>query len=148
MTNGELKELAKKVLADAHSMSLGTVDEGGVWVSEVVFISDEGFNVYWSSMPSARHSKAIEKNSAVACAITASFETKKERALQMAGTVEKVEGTLLEYEKKLQEKRGSGILETVGGILYGRAWYKLTPTKVELVHNELFGYKKQHINLD
>jgi len=144
----EIKKLALKVGEEGYLMSLGTVDDGGVWVADVIYIMDENFNLYWLSLPSARHSKAIEINSKVACAITTSWETDKERALQVEGFAEKVEGPLFEFEKKLAEKRGMKIPAVAGSDLEkGHSWYVLKQTKVELIHNEHFGYEKQIVDL-
>ncbi len=149
MDNDGLKELARKVLEDGYLMSLGTLDEGGVWVADVIYVHDERFNLYWVSMPGTRHSRAIEGNSRVACAVTASHETNKERALQIEGVVEKVEGPLFECEKKLEAKRGLPVPRAAGEILEkGHVWYVLKPTKVELMHSEPFGYEKKSIPLE
>jgi len=148
MNKDEIKNLAIKVLEDGYLMSLGTVDDGGVWVADVIYIYDENLNLYWLSFPRARHSKAIESNKKVACTITTSWETGQERALQIEGVAEKVEGPLFEYEKKLASKRGMQIPEVAGKVLEdGHSWYVLRPTKVELIHNEPFGYKKQIVDL-
>lgn len=149
MDNDELKNLAQKVLADAYVMSLGTVDENGVWVADLIYLSDENFNLYWISMPEARHSRAIEKNRKVACTITAGWATNKERALQIEGEAEKIDGPLFEYEKKSEEKRGLDIPKAPGEILgKGHIWYKLKPTKIELLHSEPFGYERKSVHLD
>lgn len=50
-----------EVLEQTYLMSLGIQDDGGVWVSDVIFIYDENLNIYWMSDPEARHSRAIIK---------------------------------------------------------------------------------------
>jgi uncharacterized protein YhbP (UPF0306 family) len=148
MGNDELKNLALKVLEDGYVMSLGTLDDGGVWVADVIYVHDENFNLYWLSLPNVRHSQAIEKNKKVACTVTASWTTDKERALQIEGVGEKIEGTLFEFEQKLEIKRGMDVPKVAGEVLEdGHSWYKLTPTKIELLHSEHFGYKKQILDL-
>ncbi|HEY4516009.1 MAG TPA: pyridoxamine 5'-phosphate oxidase family protein [Candidatus Paceibacterota bacterium] len=148
MNKEGIRNLAEKVLEDGYVMSLGTVDEGGVWVADVIYIKDDKFNLYWISLPNTRHSKAIEKNNKVACTITASRKTHDERALQIEGVVEKIEGSLFEYEKKLEEKRGLKIPERAGEILEkGQSWYVLKPTKIEVIHSKSFGYKKETVEL-
>lgn len=148
LNNQEIKDLARKVLEDGYLMSLGTVDEGGVWVADVIYIHDENFNLYWLSFPHHRHSKAIEGSPKVACAITTSWETGNERALQIEGVAEKIDGPLFEYEKKLASKRGMMIPSVAGRVLEdGHSWYVLKPTKIELIHNKPFGYKKQNVEL-
>ncbi len=149
MDNDGLKELARKVLEDGYLMSLGTADEGGVWVADVIYVHDEQFNLYWVSMPGTRHSRAIEGNNRVACAVTASQEVGKERALQISGVAEKVDGPLFELEKKHRTKRRMQTPTRPGEILEdGEVWYVLKPTKVELMHSEPFGYEKKSIPLE
>lgn len=148
MNTDELKKLARKVLDDAHVMSIGTIDENGVWVSDVVYVPDDNFNLYWISFPHVRHSQAITKNNKVACTVTASWKTNQERALQIEGIAEKIDGPLFEYEKKLEAKSGKKIPERPGEILEaGHTWYVLRPTKIELLHSEPFGYEKQTVSL-
>lgn len=148
MDNDELKKLAQEVLNDARLISLGTIDENGVWVADVIYVPDENLNLYWISMPQARHSQAIGGNSKVACSVTASHETNKERALQIEGVAEKIDGPLFEYEKKLEAKRGLPAPQAEGEILAkGHSWYVLKPTKIELIHSELFGYERKSVQL-
>ena len=51
----DIKRLIKEVLEKGYLMSLGTVDEGGVWVSDVIYVFDDEFNLYWISDPDTRH---------------------------------------------------------------------------------------------
>lgn len=148
MNTDELKKLAQEVLNDAHLISLGTTDAQGVWVADVIYVSDEDLNLYWISMPQARHSQAIERNGRVACSVTASHHTNKERALQIEGVAGKIDGPLFEYEKKLEAKRGLPAPQAAGEILAkGHSWYVLRPTRVELIHSELFGYERKSVQL-
>ena len=148
MDNKELRTLAIKVLEDSYVMSLGTIDEDGVWVSDVVYIHDENFNLYWISKLKTRHSQAIEKNKKVACTITASWKKNQERALQIEGTAIKGDKIPLEFEQRLEAKQDSEIPKTLGEILKdGNVWYVLKPTKVELIHSKPFGYEKKYIDL-
>jgi uncharacterized protein YhbP (UPF0306 family) len=147
MTNEELKGLAAKVLEDAYVMSLGTVDEGGVWVADVIHVHDEDLSLYWLSLPKARHSQAIEGNPKVACSVTAAWATDQERALQIEGVASRVEGNLPALEKRLDAKRGYADAEEGDALDGGHCWYVLRPTKVELIDSALFGFKKQAIEL-
>lgn len=147
MTNEELKGLAAKVLEDAYVMSLGTVDEGGVWVADVIQVHDEGLSLYWLSLPRARHSRAIEGNPKVACSVTADWTTGRERALQVEGIARKVEGNLPELERRIDAKRGYADTEEGDALEGGHSWYVLRPTKVELIDSRLFGFKKQAVEL-
>lgn len=140
--------MALKVLEDGYLMSLGTVDDGGVWVADLIYVHDDDFNLYWISFPQVRHSKAVGGNSRAACAVTAAHQTGKERALQMEGVIEEIQGPLFEYEKMLEAKRGLPVPQAAGEILdKGHVWYKFTPAKIELLHSEPFGYEKKPIPL-
>ncbi|MDO8593798.1 MAG: pyridoxamine 5'-phosphate oxidase family protein [bacterium] len=146
--NEELKNLVRAVIEDAYVMSLGTADKGGVWVADLIYVSDEDLNLYWISMPNARHSRAIEQNNKVACTITANSTTNKERALQIEGIVERINGPLFECEKKLEAKRGLPLPKAAGEILNkGHFWYVLKPKKLELIHSESFGYERQSVDM-
>ncbi len=148
MNTEELKNLTLKILEDTHVMSLGTVDNGGVWVADVTYIHDENFNLYWLSKPHVRHSKAIESNPKVACTITASWGKGKERALQIEGVAEKINESRFDLEQKMIVKEGLNMPKTPGEILKkGHVWYVLKPTKIELIHSEPFGFEKQILNI-
>ena len=62
----DIKKLIKEVLEKGYLMSLGTVDEGGVWVCDVIYIFDDDLNIYWMSKDFRRHSKAILINPGIA----------------------------------------------------------------------------------
>jgi nitroimidazol reductase NimA-like FMN-containing flavoprotein (pyridoxamine 5'-phosphate oxidase superfamily) len=142
----DLKVLALEVLKDGFLFSLATVDDGGVWVAPVTYIHDENLCLYWVSYPSTRHSKAIEQNSKVAGTVIATFEPKKERGLQMAGVAEVLDEPPVGYEQLIEKKSGNDELVRTGKLKEkGYVWYRFTPTLVELIHNEKFGYEKKGV---
>ena len=87
----EIKKLVEEILSKGYVMSLATLDDGGIWVSDVVYVFDRNFNIYWISQVSTRHSKAIEENSKIAATITTSVHGGKNEGLQIEGKAEKVE---------------------------------------------------------
>src|SRR3989344_1619917 len=87
-----IKELIKEVLEKGDLMSLGVTDDGGVWVFDVIYIFDEGLNLYWMSDPAVRHSKAIFKNPKVAGTITANLPKEHNLGIQFAGQAQKIDG--------------------------------------------------------
>lgn len=142
----ELNDLSKQILTEATVVSLGTLDADGVWVSDVVFVHDDELSIYWISKPGSRHSKAVLENSKIACTITASFEPNDERALQIEGVVEKIEGSIPDLEEKHFRKRGKPYLNSKSTKKpEGFSWYKLTPTKIELHWSEKFGYDRKSV---
>lgn len=141
----DLKALALQVLDDARVMSLGTVDEGGEWVADVVFVHD-GLDIYWISDPVVRHSMAIAKNKDVAATIDADDRTDHERALQLSGEamqVESVPDSILEL--LVQKMDTDGTSNPRVKLAEGLMWYKLVPNHIELIHNELFGYDRKKV---
>lgn len=143
MKRDELKKLAEGVLEDAFVLSLGVVDDNGVWVADVIYIHDDEMNLYWISSPNTRYSKAIQVNSKVACTITASWETDNERALQIAGTAEKTQPKP-ELEQKIREKRGLNSNEKEI-LVNDHVWYVLKTESMKLIYSKEFGYKRLDI---
>ncbi len=142
----EIQQFARQILEDGFIMSLGTADESGPWVAPITYVFDNDMNLYWLSMPSARHSEAIGKNAKVACAIVADASVQKERALQIEGTARLVQESSLELEQKMHTKKGKPVPASTDEVQPRKqVWYKLMPTRIELIHNEKFGYKRQRV---
>lgn len=51
-----------EILEKGYLMSLATVDEGGVWVADVIYVYDDAFTLYWMSSLEVRHSQALFQN--------------------------------------------------------------------------------------
>jgi uncharacterized protein YhbP (UPF0306 family) len=140
----DLKALVQEVLRDGFVVNLGVADAEGPWVAPVVYVVDGAFDLYWISVPDCRHSQAIAQDPKVAATVIATHDTDQERALQFSGRVEKVDGSLLDMEQRLQEKRGMSIPQSPGEILTdGYIWYRLTPDRFEITYNTLFGYDRK-----
>ena len=88
-----IKDLIKEVLEKGYLMSLATVDVGGVWVADVIYVHDDELNIYWISDSEIRHSEAILKNNKVAGAITVSGPGENNLGIQFEGLAEKIEGS-------------------------------------------------------
>lgn len=145
----DIPNLIRSILEKGYLMSLGTVDASGPWVADVLYVHDNAFNVYWLSDVSVRHSKAIEKNSSVAATISlVTSPNDKEVGLQIMGKAEKVEGDIYDLAVKQRKKRGKPAPQKEGDILGpGESWYVLSPTKIEVIHVPLFGWKKEELVL-
>ncbi len=139
----DIKSLIKQVLEKGYLMSLGTQDEGGVWVCDVIYIFDEDLNIYWMSKPDRRHSEALFKNPQVAGTITVSGQGENNLGIQFEGLAEKIEGARFDLAKKHYAKRKKPEPKESEDILRGSSWYTLKPKKIELIHEELFGFNKQ-----
>ncbi|OGZ65362.1 MAG: hypothetical protein A3C50_03405 [Candidatus Staskawiczbacteria bacterium RIFCSPHIGHO2_02_FULL_43_16] len=140
----DIKRLIKEVLEKGYLMSLGTVDEGGVWVSDVIYVFDDEFNLYWISDPDTRHSKAILRTSKVAGTITA-VDRGDELGVQFEGTAQKIEGARYDLAKKHLAKRNNSEPKETDDVLQGDSWYGLKPVRIELIHKKFFGFEKQKL---
>ncbi len=139
----DLEALVHEVLRDGFVVNLGVADAEGPWVAPVVYVLDDAFDLYWISVPECRHSQAIAQDPKVAATVIATHDTDRERALQTTGSVELVDGPLLDMEQRLQEKRGLSIPLSPGEILTdGYIWYRLRPDRFEIIYNTLFGYDR------
>lgn len=144
-----IQKLAQDILDKGYFLSLATLDDGGLWVSDVFYVADDDWNIYWLSARDTRHSKAIEQNPEVAGAITITTTPQEpSEALQIAGRVEVVAKEMNEFVEKLfLEKRGKEKKTEAERYKGGQSWYKLTPTKIRLAHQETFGLEKQDVEL-
>ncbi len=142
----DIKLRIKEVLEQGYLMSLGTIDDGGVWVSDVIYVSDEDFNIYWMSDPEVRHSKAIMHNEKVAGTITLSNKCKEDNlGVQIEGKALKIEGERFDLAKKHYFKRGKESPKEDQGVLDGDSWYMLKPSMIELIDEKNFGFDKQKV---
>ena len=143
-----IRELVKGVLEKGYLMSLGTVDESGVWVADVIYIFDDNFNIYWMSKLYRRHSKAISENSKVAGTITVSGQGEDNLGIQFSGVAEKIEGARYDLAVKHYERRKKPKPSETDDVLQGGSWYMLKPQKIELIYERLFGFNKQNLDLN
>lgn len=145
----EIKKLVFSVLEKGFLMSLATVDEGGPWVSDVIYVHDDKLNLYWLSEVNSRHSKAIRKNPKVAATITVwQKQGDKNIGLQIEGKAKKIEGDILQMAVKHRLKRNKKAPKKEGEILESNeSWYCLKPAKVELIYEPLYGFSKKKLEL-
>src|SRR3989338_10388225 len=148
-----IKKLIEEILSKGYEMSLATTDEGGIWVSDVVYVYDTSFNIYWRWKVRKRHSKAIEKDSQVSATITTSVHGGKNEGLQIDGEAQKVKGSVEMFVSHLHKRYGE-IPHTMHIDENNKltdpeiSWYKLKPTKIELIYEKYYGFDKQVIILD
>lgn len=144
----ELRELVKSILEQGYLMSLGTFDKNGVWVSDVIYIHDDDFNLYWLSSPKTRHSQALRKNRKVAATVTVSNNAGEDNVgLQIEGTAEELKGNNLALATKHRLKRKKNPPIKDGEVEEGESWYCLRPAKIEVIYEPSFGFEKKIFNL-
>lgn len=138
--------LALEALDASYLMSLGVSDEQGVWVADVIFTYDDEGNMYWMSTDDRRHSVAIEKNPNVAVAITATLKPgDPDIGLQMSGVAERVEAVPRSVVNRYFRKRNKPEPAEDFVVLEDHKWYVFRPTRIELIHEPLFGYDRQRV---
>lgn len=144
-----IQKLAQDIFDKGYFLSLATLDDGGLWVSDVSYIADNHWNIYWLSARDTRHSKAILQNPNVAGTITITMKTEDpSEALQIAGRAEIVtEDKSGEVEELFSQKRGKEKKSNADRNNARQAWYKLAPTKIRLSHQETFGFEKQDVEI-
>jgi len=148
-SQSEIRDLVKDVLAKGYIMSLATMDDGGLWVSDVVYIADDNFTIYWLSSVSTRHSKAILANPRVAGNISLKNGPGEENlALQFSGIASKIDGPRPDVSAMHRARRGKPIPEEGKDILErDESWYMLKPSIIDLIYEPLFGFEKKKLEL-
>lgn len=141
--------LARQILSQTYLMSLATVRDNNPWVADVVFVHDDIFNIYWISRTDTKHSMNIAICSQVAATITQSTDQGEDNVgLQIAGNAFQCKGSLTLVKKHLT-KRKKLTAENVRQFLSpGVSWYKLVPSRIELIYEPMWGYDKQLVSIN
>ncbi len=145
-----LKKIVKEIMEEGNLMSLGTVDEGGVWVADINYVNDNDLNLYWLSYVDTRHSQAIARDNKVAASITiSSGKGDTNKGIQIVGVAQKIDTEIKEIADKHRQKRGKKSLPDSQTLLDRyESWYMLKPISIDIVHEELFGRHKRKLELD
>lgn len=145
----DLKKITKEILEKGYLMSMATVDESGPWVSDVIYVFDDGLNLFWLSHEKARHSQAILKDPRVSATITLSNAKGEDNiGLQIEGKAQKIEGDVFDMAVKHRAKRGKEAPKKEGEILDpGESWYKVIPSKIEIIYQPKWGFEKKSLEL-
>jgi uncharacterized protein YhbP (UPF0306 family) len=129
-------------------MSLGTVDSGGVWVADLIYVFDEDLNIYWMSHPKVRHSKALLENIKAAGSITVTSRSGENNlGIQFEGIASVIEGARHDLAVRHFEKRNKPAPKETDDVLHGASWYMVRPSKIQLIDEENFGFSKQTLEL-
>ena len=60
--SNKVENLVRQIVEKGYIMSLATFDDGGLWVSDLMYVADDNLTLYWISETNVRHSKAIHSN--------------------------------------------------------------------------------------
>ena len=141
----DLNNLAQQLLEQGKLIHLGTQDDGGVWVCDVIYVFDDDLNIYWMSKDFRRHSKTIEKNPQVAAAITVSARDEKDFGIQIEGRAVAIKEKRHDLQVPYFTKRGQITPKEGEDFLGEHVWYQLKPKRIELICPERFGFEKQKL---
>lgn len=143
----EIQDLIKEVLDKGYLMSIGTVDNNGAWVSDVIYIHDDDLNIYWMSDPDVRHSQALRANAKIAGTITVSGQGEDNLGIQFEGEAQIVDGSRHDLAVKHFAKRNKPAPDASEDVLDGDSWYLVKPKKIDLICERLYGFDKQSLEL-
>lgn len=133
-----LPERILKFIKKHHLLSLATIDNDGLWCCSCfyTYIAEENIFVFTSDV-NTKHIQNLQNSNKVAGTIA--LETKiigKIRGIQLAGTIEKLEGEKLKTAEKAYKKKFP-IAMLMNTTLWG-----VTPDIIKMTDNRLgFGKK-------
>jgi uncharacterized protein YhbP (UPF0306 family) len=146
----DIRERTIEVLEKGYLISLGTSDDIGVWVADMIYVFDDELSIYWMSTPQSRHSLAIEKKSMIAGTITVSQSpSDKDFGVQLCGEAEKIGKRVkpIIIIKYLKKTNISDIKQIKKILRDGYDWYVLRPKFIELIDQTHFGNDRKRVEL-
>lgn len=138
-----LTEKALTYLREHNVMTLATAGPEGVWAAAVFYVND-GFNLYFLSAPTSRHSLNLEAHPGVAAAIHEDYrDWRKIKGVQLEGQARRIEGA----EQATAALRYGSKFPVVGNLAQAPVeivqamsrivWYRLTPRRLYFIDNSL-----------
>jgi len=158
LVNGKEKQLKKTILEymkNHNTVSLAT-EKDGMPHAAAVFYVNIGFDLYFLSSPSSRHGENFSYNPRVSATVNKDYSNWLTiKGIQLEGLVENRGGILkngriaMAYVKKFPnvadfllspQRLGQAIVQKVAKVKF----YKLTPSKIYFMNNELdFGHRDE-----
>ena len=137
-------------LENHNVMTLATAGPDGLWAAAVFYVNS-GFNLYFISSPTSRHSQNIAHNPQVAGTIQEDYSDWPEiKGIQFEGQVRRIKGTeqvqaLGNYGAKFPivgnlKQAPTQIVKAMSKV----SWYRVQPTKLYFVDNSIgFGHRDE-----
>jgi len=127
-------------------MTLSTYDKH-IWSATAYYTIDKDLTIYFISPPDAEHSKAIENNPEVACAVFDSTQvvTDEKVGMYIRGKAQKIKGLkALKTMLSMWNKQNPGFEEVISynNILKNKIKskaYKITPNRIKFFNEKLYG---------
>ncbi len=138
-----LQEKALAYLRDHNVMTLATTGPEGLWAAAIFYVN-HGFNLYFLSAPTSRHSLNIEAQPRVAATIQEDYEDWPDiKGIQLEGEVKRITGVeqaaaVARYGLKFPIIANlSQAPEEIVRAMNSIAWYKVIPDRFYLIDNSL-----------
>lgn len=136
-------------LDKAMMMQVATSSDDVPWCATVYFAHDNAHNLYWISMPDARHSQEIGKNSRVAGTIVAPQEQgRPPRGLQFEGSAREItdpQELLQLVESYIERYSRAGLAEEIMAGINPNRFYQIKPDAFMLFDQQAFPDKPQQV---
>ena len=146
-----LKKLVEEILTEGYLMHLATSLYNKPWSATVAYNHNAAFYIYWLSYEQTRHSEHIAKNPNVSATIMVTNEKYETRGLQLEGKAEMTtdDKQFFAIEAKYRKRTGRPMPKDLDEAKEagGRILYKLTPSKIYIHHEPLFGYERKEVNI-
>ncbi len=157
MDHKDLRKAVLEYMASHNTISLAT-ERDQIPHAATVFYVNEGFDIFYLSSPTSRHSQNLARNPKVAGTINEDYhDWLTIKGIQLHGTVEQV-GSIMEnlnlaklYIKKFPtvadfllapHKLGRVVMEKVAKVKF----YRLKPWRIYFINNEVgFGHREELI---
>ena len=151
MTEQTLLQKTAKYLTDHNVMTIATSGPQGIWAAAVFYAHDAGFNLYFLSAPTTRHSQNIAANPAVAVTIQADYKDWPEiKGIQMEGQAHRLEGADKARAIQIYGEKFALIANIdqappkISQAFRKIAWYKIGPQRLYFIDNSLgFGHRDE-----
>lgn len=145
----ELRTLIEEYLNAAKLMQVATVAGDQPWCASVGYALDEEWNLYWISLPQARHSQELVANPKIAGAIAdEKLYVEGPRGLQFEGIAELVPDEEVEANLSLYCKRLNRDMSLIKDIQTGKnphKLYRIKPSRFVLFDRVNFPHNERQV---
>lgn len=154
MSDGELRDRARRYLREHHVATLATQGPQGPWAAAVFYAGDES-GLYFLSSPRSRHAVNLSQHPRVAVAIQDNCtEWAEIRGVQLEGLCTELEGADRERAQRLYAQKFPLVSHparaplAIAEALARVRWYRAVPDRLYLLDNSRgFGHREELIHL-
>jgi len=148
--NEQLQQKALAYLADHNVMTLATSGPEGIWAAAVFYVND-GFDLYFLSAHTSRHSLNVAAQPLVAATIQEDYQDWAEiKGIQLEGATCRLAGkervnAIARYGLKFSLVRNlSDAPAAIAQAMSRISWYKVTASRLYMIDNSQgFGHRDE-----